>query len=72
MCGRYYVADETEKEIEKIVRSVDEKLKKEAAKGIKLQAKDIHPTDQAPVLVASSDGLRCELQKWGFPGFVDK
>ena len=63
MCGRYYVDDETAKEIEKIVRSVDEKLKKEAAKGIKLQAKDIHPTDQAPVLVSSADGLRCELQK---------
>ena len=72
MCGRDYVDDETAKEIEKIVRSVDEKLKKEAAKGIKLQAKDIHPTDQAPVLVSSAGGLRCELQKWGFPGFVDK
>ena len=30
MCGRYYVDDETAKEIEKIVRSVNEKLKKEA------------------------------------------
>lgn len=31
MCGRYYVDDETAKEIEKIVRSVDEQLKKESA-----------------------------------------
>ena len=45
MCGRYYVDDETAKEIEKIVRSVDEKLKKEAEQGIKLQAKDIHPAE---------------------------
>ena len=30
MCGRYYVDDETAKEIEKIVRSVDEQLKREA------------------------------------------
>ena len=72
MCGRYYVDDETAKEIEKIVRSVDEKLKKEAEQGIKLQAKDIHPTEYAPVLLSSTDGLRCELKKWGFPGFMDK
>lgn len=38
MCGRYYVDDETAKEIEKIVRSVDEKLKKEAEQEIKLLA----------------------------------
>ena len=39
MCGRYYVDDETAKEIEKIVRSVDEKLKKEAAQSSQLQKK---------------------------------
>ena len=66
MCGRYYVDDETAKEIEKIVRSVDEKLKKEAAQW------DIHPTESAPVLVASAGGLRCELKRWGMPGFMDK
>ena len=72
MCGRYYVDDETAKEIEKIVRSVDEKLKKEAAQSSQLQTKDIHPTECAPVLVVSAGGLRCELKKWGFPGFMDK
>ena len=72
MCGRYYVDDETAKEIEKIVRSVDEKLKKEAAHSSKLPIKDIHPTECAPVLVASTEGLRCELKRWGFPGFMDK
>lgn len=66
MCGRYYVDDETAREIEKIVRSVDEKLKKEAAQ------RDVRPTDSAPVLVASEDGLRCETKRWGFPGFVVK
>ena len=72
MCGRYYVDDETAKEIEKIVRSVDEKLKKEAAQSSQLQTKDIHPTECAPVLVVSAGGLRCELKRWGFPGFMDK
>ncbi|MBP3568531.1 MAG: SOS response-associated peptidase [Lachnospiraceae bacterium] len=72
MCGRYYVDDETAKEIEKIVRSVDEKLKKEAAQSSKFSIKDIHPTECAPVLVASAAGLHCELKRWGFPGFMDK
>ena len=72
MCGRYYVDDETAKEIEKIVRSVDEKLKKKAAQSGKLPTKDIHPTETAPVLVASEGGLRCEIKRWGFPGFTDK
>ena len=72
MCGRYYVDDETAKEIEKIVRSVDEKLKKEATQSSKLPIKDIHPTECAPVLVASTDGLRRELKRWGFPGIMDK
>ena len=72
MCGRYYVDDETAKEIEKIVRSVDEKLKKEAAQSSKHPIKDIHPTECAPVLVASAGGFRCELKRWGFPGFMDK
>ncbi|MBO5239370.1 MAG: SOS response-associated peptidase [Lachnospiraceae bacterium] len=64
MCGRYYVDDETAKEIEKIVRSVDEQLKREA--------KDIHPTESAPVLVSSESGIKCEYYKWGFPGIMDK
>ena len=72
MCGRYYVDDETAKEIEKIVRSVDEQLKKEAELSADFQPRDIHPTESAPVLVASAGGLRCEQKRWGFLGFMDK
>ena len=57
MCGRYYVDDETAREIEKIVRSVDEKLKKEATQSSKFQTKDIHPTESAPVIVAAAAGF---------------
>ena len=28
MCGRYYVDDETAREIEKLIRQVDEKMRK--------------------------------------------
>lgn len=72
MCGRYYVDDETAKEIEKIVRSVDEKLKKQEAQNNNHQARDIHPTETASVLVASEGGLCCEVKRWGFPDFMDK
>lgn len=52
MCGRYYVDDETAREIERIIRIADEKVRKASSAGVTLQAKDIHPTDVAPILVA--------------------
>lgn len=70
MCGRYYVDDETAREIEKIIRIADEKVRRETS--VKLQPKDIHPTDIAPVLTASADGIICAQQKWGLPGFEKK
>lgn len=71
MCGRYYVDDETAREIERIIRIADEKVRKTAP--VKIQAKDIHPTDIAPILTASEHGgINCSLQKWGLPGFDGK
>lgn len=72
MCGRYYVDDDTAKEIEKIVRMIDEKLKKGTEPEVLFQVKDIHPTDRAPVLVQSGGKIRCEIKQWGFPGVQDK
>ena len=40
MCGRYYVDDETSREIEKIVRKLDQRLKIE-------HGQDIHPSESA-------------------------
>ncbi|MCH5251054.1 MAG: hypothetical protein J1E98_14040 [Lachnospiraceae bacterium] len=45
MCGRYYFDDDTAKEIEKLVQSVDEKMKRKVEE-IHLQPKDIHPSDR--------------------------
>lgn len=71
MCGRYYVDDETAREIERIIRIADEKVRKAAP--VKIQSKDIHPTDIAPILTASENGgISCRLQKWGLPGFDGK
>lgn len=72
MCGRYYVDDSTAREIEKLVRQVDENLRETASAGFTLQPKDIHPTETAPILTAGNEGLDCRWQRWGFPGFEGK
>ena len=70
MCGRYYVDDGTAKEIEKLVWQVDEKVGRKAlACKIEIEAKDIHPTELAPILAASGSVLECRWQLWGFLGF---
>lgn len=72
MCGRYYVDDDTAREIEKLVRQVDEKMRQTLVAGIQLQAKDIHSSEMAPVIAVGDSGLYCRWQKWGFPGFSGK
>ena len=70
MCGRYYVDDDTAREIEKLVGQVDEKMKRKTAPcKVEVTAKDIHPTETAPILASSGSGLECRWQRWGFPGF---
>lgn len=69
MCGRYYVDDDTAKEIERLVRQVDEKMQKKTACKVEITAKDIYPTDTAPILALSGSGPECIWQRWGFPGF---
>ena len=61
MCGRYYVDDDTAREIEKLVRQVDEKMRGTAAASrVEIMAKDIHPTETAPILTSSGCGLECQ------------
>ena len=54
MCGRYYVDDDTAKEIEKLVKQVDERMKQKSEK-IHLKPKDIHPSEVAPVISADNN-----------------
>ena len=65
-----YVDDDTAREIEKLIRQVDEKLRK--TENIHLQAGDIHPSEVAPVIAADHKDLCCKWQRWGFPGFSGK
>lgn len=89
VCGRYYVDEETAKEINEIVGLADERVRKMAAgkpahakktghaekavrAKLQLRAGDIHPTQEAPVLIAADGELRWSLLRWGFPGFREK
>lgn len=63
MCGRFYIDDDTAREIEKTIRKVDEKLKLERG------AKDIYPTEYAPVISCKQGSMFLADKKWGFPGF---
>lgn len=65
MCGRYYVDDETAREIEKVVREVDAKLKKD-------RRGDVFPSQGAAVLTGKAPGLRAEVMNWGFPQYHKK
>ena len=69
MCGRYYIDDDTAREIEKLVRQVDERMRQAPVAGSLVQAKDIHPSEVAPVIAAEGQKLCCRWQRWGFPGF---
>lgn len=62
MCGRYYVDDETTREIEKIVRDLDQKLRTEAGR-------DIRPSGNALVLKQKEQQLQAGSMQWGFPGY---
>lgn len=65
MCGRYYVDDETSREIEKIVKKLDQRLKIE-------HGQDVHPSESAVVLTKECREVAARQMQWGFPGFQGK
>ena len=62
MCGRYYVDDETAREIEKLVRDLDRKLQIE-------RTGDVFPAQNATIIKGQEHHLAAEQMKWGFLGF---
>lgn len=65
MCGRYYVDDETAREIEKLVRKLDQRMKGSGKK-------DVFPSQKAVVLCEGLRGLYARQMTWGFPGYDHK
>lgn len=57
MCGRYYVDDETAREIEKIVRNLDEKI---------LRKGEIYPGQTASVIAREETEAVLQQMEWGF------
>jgi putative SOS response-associated peptidase YedK len=66
MCGRYYIDDDTAKEIEKLVEAIDKKLSEKTGK------RDVRPSEPARVLTASGKAFHPEEKHWGFPGYQGK
>ena len=71
MCGRYYVDDDTAKEIEKVVRQVDAIIRDTSGLNM-LRSGDIRPADWAPVIAAREDKLYVENIRWGIPAYDGK
>lgn len=62
MCGRYYLDDETAREIERLVRKIDQELNA-------VTGRDIYPSEIAAVLTGRKKELSVELMNWGFPKY---
>ncbi|MDF2587710.1 MAG: hypothetical protein K0S41_1551 [Anaerocolumna sp.] len=67
MCGRYYVDDETSREIRKILEQIDAKYENNNKK-----TGEIFPTNTAPILAAFKETIEPELSIWGFPNYYNK
>lgn len=57
MCGRFYIDDETMREIERIAGKID---RKNAKMG------DVHPSEPALVLRADQDSMVADVLRWGY------
>ncbi len=60
MCGRYYVDDETAREIQRLVRKVSAELAGQR-KG------DIRPSEKSVALIGEEEHLAAKMMYWGFP-----
>lgn len=65
MCGRYYVDDDTAREIEQVVREVDARLRRECTG-------DVCPSQPAAVITGRKARLTAEEMVWGFPRYQKK
>lgn len=66
MCGRYYVDDVMLDEIQHLLKEINNHLNG------KNYARDIFPTDYAPVIEADRNKVRLTEKRWGYPGFRNK
>ena len=60
MCGRYYIDPDMADEIEKVVHKIDQRIRQKHFAG------DIFPTNAAPIIEKSEQGLKLNVCKWGY------
>ncbi|SHO49155.1 SOS response-associated peptidase [Anaerocolumna xylanovorans] len=66
MCSRYYINEESVRELKKLVNETDQ------AFGQKEYIRDIRPSEPALVLIAKENKLHSQEKLWGFPGLKGK
>ena len=64
MCGRYYMDDETAREIRRLVLKLDQKICSESD-----QTAAVLPSQKATVITGRGRHLEAEQMIWGFPRF---
>ena len=60
MCSRYYIDSDIKDELEKVVSDVDQQICQKCFDG------DICPTDMAPIIEKTNQGLKLSTCKWGY------
>lgn len=68
MCGRFYVEEDDNEEILRIVRRLDERFQREK----KIKTGEIYPTNTVQILSNEENSLNPKAMTWGFPGFKGK
>lgn len=61
MCSRYYIDSDIEDELKKVANNADQQIRQNCFVG------DICPTDMAPVIEKTDQGLTLTTCKWGYP-----
>ena len=65
MCGRYYVDDETAREIERLVRKVSAEMAGQ-------RTGDIRPSEKSVALIGVDAHMAAKMMYWGFPQQTQK
>lgn len=65
MCGRYYINDETAREIEKLVKNAEENIRN-------IKKGEVYPDAGAMILKAAKRELQLAESRWGYPKFNQK
>lgn len=71
MCGRYYVDEETNQELLKIIRNLDKRLTETPTqpgkKERRIKTGEIFPSDTVPIICHGKESACYDAMTWGYP-----